>query len=264
MIQMPGKGAITPPRPYQEIASQQRARGKRPVFDAAQGERHERDDNQRIENDGRENGALRRVKAHDVEAVQSRVGHGEHGRDDREVFRYVVSDGERGERAARYEQLLADGDDFDELGGIAVEIDHVAGFFRGHGARVHRDTDVGLGERGSVVSAVAGHRDQAPAGLFTANKVELVFRRGLREEVVDAGFAGNCSGGERVIARDHDGADAHGAHLREAFAHAAFHDVLEVDDAEEAIVFGDHEWRAAQAGDAVRHIRDSRGVNAAE
>ena len=34
---------------------------------------------------------------------------------------------------------------------------------RRHGAGVHRDPDVGLGQRRGVVGAVAAHRDEAPA-----------------------------------------------------------------------------------------------------
>ena len=47
------------------------------------------------------------------------------------------------------------------LVGIAVQIHHVAGFFGGHGAGVHRQADVGLRQRGRVVGAVAGHGHQA-------------------------------------------------------------------------------------------------------
>ena len=47
-----------------------------------------------------------------------------------------------------------------QLGRVAVEVDHVAGFARGLRAGVHRDADIGLGERGRVVGAVAGHGDE--------------------------------------------------------------------------------------------------------
>ena len=75
------------------------------------------------------------------------------------------------------------------LVGIGIEIDHVAGFFRGLGAGVHGDADVGLSERGRVVGAVAGHGDEFAAGLFAADQGEFVFGRGLGEEIIDAGFA---------------------------------------------------------------------------
>ena len=75
--------------------------------------------------------------------------------------------------------------------------------------------------------------------MLALDEVHLVFGFGFGEEVVDAGFAGDGGGGEGVVAGDHDGADAHGAELIEALAHAAFDDVLEMDDAEGAAVFGD-------------------------
>ena len=56
------------------------------------------------------------------------------------------------------------------------------------------------------------------------------------EEVVDAGFGRDGGGGQRVVAGDHDGADAHGAQLGEALAHAALDDVLQMDDAEHLLV----------------------------
>ena len=66
-----------------------------------------------------------------------------------------------------------------------------------------------------------------PPCLLLADERELVFGRGLGEEVIDARFLGDGGGGERVVAGDHDGADAHRAETLEAFRDAAFDDVLE-------------------------------------
>ena len=52
------------------------------------------------------------------------------------------------------------------LVGSRVEVDHVAGLLGGRRAGVHRHADVGLGERGGVVGAVAGHRDELAALLL--------------------------------------------------------------------------------------------------
>ena len=111
---------------------------------------------------------------------------GEHRRDDREVFGDVVGDAEGRQRAARDEHLLAGLDDLDELGRIAVEVDEVARLLGRLGPAVHRDADVRLRERRGVVGAVAGHGDELAAGLLLTDQVELVLRRRLREEVVDA------------------------------------------------------------------------------
>ena len=73
--------------------------------------------------------------------------------------------------------------------------------------------------------------------------------RGLREEIVDAGFRGDGRRGHRVVAGDHDGADAHAAKLGEAIANAAFDDVLEMNDAEQFPVLRHGKGRAAGLGD---------------
>ena len=53
-----------------------------------------------------------------------------------------------------------------------------------------------------------------PAGLLLPDEPQLVFGRGLREEVVHAGLGGNGRRRQRVVARDHDRADAHRPQLR--------------------------------------------------
>ena len=80
-------------------------------------------------------------------------------------------------------------------------------------------------------------------------------RRGLGDEVVDAGFRGDRRGGDRVVAGHHHGADAHGAQRGEALLDVGLHHVLEVDDAEQPVAVGDAERRAAGAGDAFDRLR---------
>ncbi len=53
-----------------------------------------------------------------------------------------------------------------------------------------------------------------PADLLLLDVVQLVLGRGLRQEIVDAGFGCDGGRGQRVVAGDHDGANAHGAKLR--------------------------------------------------
>ena len=71
------------------------------------------------------------------------------------------------------------------LVGSRVEVDHVAGLLRGGRAGVHRHADIRLRERGCVVRAVAGHRDEVAALLLAPDERELVLGRRLGEEVVD-------------------------------------------------------------------------------
>ena len=73
-----------------------------------------------------------------------------------------------------------------------------------------------------------------PFGLLVADELQLHLRRGLGQEVVDAGLGGDGGRGQRVVAGDHDGAQAHRPEPREALLDAALHDVLEVDDPEDA------------------------------
>ena len=70
-----------------------------------------------------------------------------------------------------------------------------------------------------------------PCALDVADQLELGLRRGLGQEVVDAGLGGDRGRGERVVAGDHDGPDAHAPELGEALPDAALDDVLELDDA---------------------------------
>ena len=78
----------------------------------------------------------------------------------------------------------------------------------------------------------------------------------MREEVVHARLRRNRSGGHRVVAGDHNGADAHAAKLGKAFADAAFDDVLEVNDAKQFSVLGNGERRTAGLRDGVRDCID--------
>ena len=149
------------------------------------------------------------MQLHYVEVVQLRVDGGKQGGDNREVLGDVVCDGERRQRAPGYKQLLADLDDVDELGGVGVEVDHVARLFGCRRARVHGDTDVCLGERRRVVGPVAHHRHELAARLLGPDQLHLALWRGLGEVVVHARLLRYGSSGEGVVARDHDGADAH-------------------------------------------------------
>ena len=125
---------------------------------------------------------------------------------------------------------------------------------------VHRHADVGGGERGRVVGAVAGHRDEVAALLLAADQRHLVLGLRLREEVVDARLLRDRLGGERVVAGDHHRADAHRAQLGEALAKALLDHVLQVHDTESAAVARDDERRAAAGGDAApRSARGSSG-----
>ena len=112
------------------------------------------------------------------------------------------------------------------LVGLESKIDHVAGLFGRLRAGVHRHADVGLGQRGRVVGAVAGHGHQLAFVLLFFDQPHFCFRRRLGEKIIDARFARDRRGGARIVAGDHHRANAHGAEARKAFFDAALHHVL--------------------------------------
>ena len=125
----------------------------------------------------------------------------------------------------------------DDRGEVVVLQHHVGGVLGDVGAGdPHRHADVGLLERRSVVDAVAGHRHDLALALQRLDDAELVLGRDARVDrrlagrvasrpssssspssapvtaarvVADeAEVAGDRRGGERVVAGDHDRADA--------------------------------------------------------
>ena len=79
--------------------------------------------------------------------------------------------------------------------------------------------------------------------LLVADVAQLVLGRRLGDEVVDAGLGGDGRRGDRIVAGDHHGLDAHAAQLGEALLDVGLDHVLEVDDAEQPAAVG--ERRAA-------------------
>ena len=97
-----------------------------------------------------------------------------------------------------------------------------------------------------------GH--QLASRLFLADQLELVLGSRLGEEIVDPGLGGDGGGGQRVVSRDHHGADAHLAQLGETLADAALDDILEIDDAEQLAIAGHGQRRAAGGGDGIDRL----------
>src|SRR5579872_7476017 len=239
----------------QQVVAQERGRAQRAVLHAPQRQRDQGHDDQRIENDRREYRRLGRPQMHDVQRIQHREGSRKHGRDDGEVLGHIVGNRKRGQRAARHQQLFADFYYFNQLGGVGIQVHHVAGFLGRLSAGVHGHAYVGLGQGGGVVGAVAGHGYELALALLAANQVHLVLGGGLGQKFIHARLARDRGGGQRIIPGNHDGPDAHGAQLREAITNAAFNDVFELDYAQRAPAFlGYHQGRSA----AARNLFDFR------
>ena len=239
----------------EEIALENCQGAHRLVGDAAQGQRNQRDDDQGVENDGAEDGAGGTVQVHDVERRDGREGRHQHGGNNREIFRHIVRDTERRQRTACDQHLFPDLDDVEQLGRVAVEVDHVAGFARGLRARVHRHADISLRERRRIVRAVAGHGHEMTVGLFLTNAFQFLLRRRLRHEIVYARLSSDGRGGQRIVAGDHHRLDSHFAQLREAIFDPAFDHVFELDRAERHHVRGDNERSSAAMRDFIDCLR---------
>ena len=147
-------------------------------------------------------------------------------------------------------------DHLNQLGGVGIQVDHVARFLRRLGAGVHGHRHVGLSQRGRVVGAVAGHRHQPTFRLVLADQRQLGFRRRFGEEIIDAGLGGDRRGGQAVIAGDHHRFNAHFAQLGETFFDAAFDDIFERNNPQHLFAFGDHQRRGPLAGDLFHLLID--------
>src|SRR5688572_18932700 len=81
----------------EQVAAQHGRGGSRTVGDAAERQRDERDDDERVEDHARQNRRLRRVQSHHVQRPELRIGGDEQRGDDGEILGHVVGDGERRE-----------------------------------------------------------------------------------------------------------------------------------------------------------------------
>lgn len=125
----PDKGRNQPAQPIDgEVAGQQRASGHGLITHAAQCQRHQKRNDYRVENNGGQYRALRRCKAHDVQNAEPRIKDDKYRRDDGKIFCHVIGHRKGRQCAARHQQLFAQTDDFDEFGGVTVEVDHIARF----------------------------------------------------------------------------------------------------------------------------------------
>ena len=198
----PDKRRDDPPDPVdQQVVDQQLLGRHGAELRPLQRQRHQQRDDDRVEDDRREDGAEGAGQVHDVQHPQLRIDGEQHRRDDGEVLGDVVGDAEGGQVAAGHQDLLADLDDVQELGRVAVEVDDVGRLAGRLGAGVHGHRHVGLGQGRGVVGAVAGHGHHEAGLLVLADQAQLVLRLGLGEEVVHLGLGGDGGGGQRDCRR---------------------------------------------------------------
>ena len=144
--------------------------------------------------------------------------HGRRG-DDR------VEEAERGERqrggvvAERPGEVAADGpeggagerDRVGDASEVVAEQDQVRGADRDVGAGPEGQPEVGGGERGGVIDAVADHGDPVPLRLQPGDDGCLIGGQRPCDHLVDADLRGDGPGGRLVVAGQQDGAQAEGA-----------------------------------------------------
>src|SRR5258706_9205173 len=225
----------------QQVPLQQSRRAERPITHAAQRERDQGDDDQRVKNYGGKDGGLRRAQVHYVQGAEHWKSSGKHSRNDREILGHVVSDRKRRQRPTRNQELLADFHDFDQLRGVGIDVDHVSGFFRGLRAGVHGHSHVRLSEGRSVVCSVASHGHEFSLRLFPLDERHLVFRLGFGEEIVNPSLTEGWFGRQRVITGNHHGANAHSTKVIETLLHSSFDDICQSDRAQYAAALGNQQ-----------------------
>ena len=112
----------------------------------------------------------------------------------------------------------------DRVGGgaqVAGDEREVGGLDRDVGAGADREAEVGLGERGRVVDAVADHRDDAALGLQAADHVGLVGGQTSAMTVVDADLGGDRARGRLVVAGQQHGPQAERLQRRDGVGRAS-------------------------------------------
>ena len=101
--------------------------------------------------------------------------------------------------------LRREGDGVGRGAEVAGHEGEVAGLDGDVGAGADGDAEVGLGEGGRVVDAVADDRDFVAFGLELAHDVDLLARKHLGDDAVDADGLRNCLRGGLAVAGDHHG-----------------------------------------------------------
>ncbi len=76
------------------------------------------------------------------------------------------------------------------------------------GARAHRDTDIGFGQRGSIIDTISGHRNHVAFTLETPNDGIFLIGQYVGFHLSDAELAGDRLCGGAIVAGQHDDADA--------------------------------------------------------
>ena len=91
----------------------------------------------------------------------------------------------------------------DDAAQVAGHQDDVASFDGDVGAGTDSEANIGLGQSGGVVDAVADKTDAAAIGLQTFDLGGLLVGKHFGQDFVDADRSGNGFGSDAVVAGDH-------------------------------------------------------------
>ncbi len=158
------------------------------------------------------------------------------------------------------------GDDSD---GVAAHERDGAGFHGHVGSTAHRDSNIGLGERGSVVQSVADHRHDASTVLNRPDLLELPIGQYLGHHTTHADGPGHALRRPAVVAGQHDCLDPHLLECRHRDPAAGLDRIGDGDEPGDPPIHGDQYRRvaigraAAAAVDSVVSIRTRRSCMSA-
>src|SRR5699024_127521 len=82
---------------------------------------------------------------------------------------------------------------------VAAHEGDVGGLDGDVGAGAHGQAEVGLGEGGGVVDAVADHRDDLALGLQAGDDVDLVLGQDLGDDLVDTDLGGDPTSNGLIV-----------------------------------------------------------------
>ena len=125
-----------------------------------------------------------------------------------------------------------------------------------------READIGLGEGGCVVDAVADHGHRPALELELADLVGLVLREDLGEDAVDADGPADRVGGPAVVAGDHHDLEAELPEGGDGGARVGLDRIGDRDDPGDPIVEGDEDGRLAFVRETRRLVLERGGLDA--
>ena len=131
------------------------------------------------------------------------------------------------------------GDGGDDAAQVAADQGDVGGGDGDVGAGADGDAEVGGGQGGGVVDAVADHRDHVPVGLEGGDPGGLVGREDLGDDVVDADLSGDGVRGGGVVAGHHPDLQAEGLQLGDGLGGVGLDGVGDGHQAGQGAVDGD-------------------------